>query len=151
MANTRTTRKVPTDEPVSKSRVGVWIDTSEAVIIAPGDGSAEVREVASDMDQYERIIKEKKTGSRFGQGFINKEGKEQAKLDKVRSEYLRSVIKELGSADELVVFGPAQLKHELAQELGKTPNWKKAPITVKTADSMTRNQKVAWVKKFFTV
>lgn len=149
---TRTTTaeaSTATSPPAVLLNTGVWIDTKEAVIITLGGKAPVVRTVQADMERHKQILTTKNTGARAGTRFINMEGKMQEKLDHESVGYCKKVINELGQAGTLVVFGPAQVKHELHKALLKDPQWKKSVIAVETADSMTRNQMVAWVKKYF--
>jgi len=64
-------------------------------------------------------------------------------------EYLKRIISEIKNSDKIVLFGPAEMKTDLEKVIQKDNNLKNKLIAVKTADSMTENQKVAWVKKFY--
>jgi hypothetical protein len=127
---------------------GIWIDQREAVIIRGTAEGAEVRSVKNDLAKHKAILNLKHKGTRSGTHFINQEKKEPGKLHKEMTDYLARVVKELGSVKRVIVFGPAEAKVELDKYLRE----KKPRIVCErmTTGPMTRNQKVAWVKRYFT-
>ena len=48
-----------------------------------------------------------------------------------------------------MLFGPAEMKTELEKMILKDNSLKDKLVAVQTADSMTENQLVAWVKEFY--
>ena len=77
------------------------------------------------------------------------ENKKKNRLKKQSAEYLKRIIPEIKNSDEIVLFGPAEMKTELEKLILKDHNLKDRLMAVKIADSMTENQLVAWVKKFY--
>jgi stalled ribosome rescue protein Dom34 len=64
--------------------------------------------------------------------------------------YFNEIIPEIKEADSIVIFGPAEAKIKFKKELEE--NHKavdKKVAKVETADSMTDNQVVAWVRDFY--
>jgi hypothetical protein len=51
--------------------------------------------------------------------------------------------------NEIVLFGPASMKRKLADLIKSDISLAEKLKAVKTADTMTQNQMVAWVKKFY--
>lgn len=128
-------------------RIGVWIDLREAVIISLRDGTAEVKKVECHTDKHKRILQSRNSGSWFGDHFINDEKKQLGRQRKEMQDYLGRVIRAIGRPDRLVIFGPAQAKRDLLKAVGTM----KPPLacTELTTGPMSRNQKVAWVKRYF--
>ncbi|MFO0434658.1 MAG: hypothetical protein ACK5ZT_05370, partial [Sphingobacteriaceae bacterium] len=58
---------------------------------------------------------------------------------------------ELKAADEIYVFGPAKMKTNLKAEILKDKILKNKLRGVESADSLTNNQIVAAVKKYFSL
>lgn len=133
---------------VTAPYAGIWIDQREAVIIRATAEGPEVRSVKNDLAKHKAILNLKHTGTRSGTHFINQEKKELGKLHKEMTDYLGRVVKELGSVKRVIVFGPAEAKVELDKYLQE----KKPRIVCErvTTGPMTRNQKVAWVKRYFS-
>lgn len=130
-----------------RHRTGVWIDLREAVIISLRGTIVEVRTVECDAARHKRVLRSRNTGSWFGDHFVSDEKKQLGRQRKEMQDYLGRVIKAIGRPDDLVIFGPAQAKRELLKAIGaiKPP----IPCTELTTGPMSRNQKVAWVKRYF--
>ncbi|MFZ1688512.1 MAG: hypothetical protein WAU70_13865 [Flavobacteriales bacterium] len=63
--------------------------------------------------------------------------------------YLNAVMDAIGKAERLVVFGPAYVKNELGKALAMDARFRNVEVEMTTADRMTPNQMVAWVKRYF--
>lgn len=132
-------------------RAGVWIDGSEAVIIAMEQGEVVVSAVKNDRAKHKAILNLKHSGVRSGSGagahFVNQEKKAAGKLQQEMKDYLDRVLKAIGPAEQVIVFGPAQAKIGLDMLIQE----RKPRIACErqTTGPMTRNQKVAWVKRYF--
>jgi stalled ribosome rescue protein Dom34 len=64
--------------------------------------------------------------------------------------YFREIIENVGDADEVVIFGPGEAKDLLVNAIKEhSSHFNSDLMAVLTADSMTENQKVAYVKSFF--
>jgi stalled ribosome rescue protein Dom34 len=134
-----------------KKQAGVWIATKKAVIIFPKKNSSDIKIVDSSIEGRERVAGEKKLGksSRFEIQFSNFETKkENRKIHEVQN-YFKEVVNEIKDADEVVLFGPAEMKTELEKFILNESLQGPVIKRVETAESMTQNQMVAWVKKFY--
>ena len=60
------------------------------------------------------------------------------------------MFQEIKDADELYVFGPADMKLKLKQKIVNDTKFTTKLKKVEAADGMTNNQVVAKVKEFFT-
>ena len=133
-------------------RAGVWIDGSEAVIIAMEQGEITVSAVKNDQVKHKTILNLEHSGTRSGSGagahFINQEKKELGKLQHEMRDYLDRVLKVIGSAEQVIVFGPAQAKIGLDKLIQEQKP--RIACERQTTGPMTRNQKVAWVKRYFS-
>ena len=143
----KTTTKTRKDGTSGRQHVGTWIDGNEAVIIRPGGEKPMVLSVKSDREEHKAAKDLKHVGVRSGIRFINQEKKELDRIQNQRKSYLDKVIAELKGAERLILFGPARMKQELENRIAKD-----LPDVVcerMTTGPMTRNQKVAWVKRYF--
>jgi len=132
-----------------KMKTGIWIDTKKAVIVFLDEDSHTVKTVDSLIESRERIRGESKWFTRFGSQFLNFETKKKNRRSNEIREYLKKVANEIKDTDELVLFGPAIMKTELEKIIR---NEAKQPLVIKgveTADSMTENQMIAWVKQYY--
>lgn len=134
-----------------KKRTGIWIDTTRAVIISLENESHNVKTVYSDIEGRVRIPGESKEFTRMGDQFISMETRKENRVHEQKNHYLKDVLHELTDTEELVVFGPAEMKTELKHEIEKDHKLAAKLKSVETTDSMTDNQMVAWVKKYYGV
>ena len=134
---------------MKKMQAGVWIDTEKAVIVILKGKGHTIKIVDSLIESRERVPGEKKLYSRFGVQFSNFETKKENRKIHDVQHYLKKVVDEIKGTDEVVLFGPAEMKTELEKFMLKRSI--QAPIIrrVETTDSMTQNQMVAWVKDFY--
>jgi len=104
------------------NQTGIWIDSKKAVIITFKNKESNTKIIYSGVEGKNRVDGEGKEFGRFGDQFSTLEKKLEKKYQLEIIEYLKEVIKELESTDDLVLFGPAQVKIELKKfELLETP------------------------------
>jgi len=130
-----------------KKQTGIWIDTEKAVIVFLEENSQVVKIINSFIEGRVRIPGEVKLFTRFGNKFLNID-KKKHRSNEIR-EYLKNVVNEIKDTDDLVIFGPAGMKTELDKFIRNDSVLSSIMRAVKTADSMTENQIIAWVKKYF--
>lgn len=133
------------------NQTGIWIDSKKAVIITFKNKESNTKIIYSGVEGKNRIEGEGKEFGRFGNQFSTLEKKLEKKYQLEIIEYLKEVIKALESTDDLVLFGPAQVKIELKKLIEKDNKLLKKLLDVVDADSMTDNQLVAWVKKYYSI
>lgn len=65
-------------------------------------------------------------------------------------EYYEEILENVKEADEVVIFGPGEAKDHLLSAIKAHPSHFNSDLmAVLTADKMTENEKVAYVKTFF--
>ncbi len=133
---------------VMKKKVGIWIDLSKAVIVTLHGDEREIH-VIEGIDNRERIPGEGKSFTRFGNQFFNLERQKESKFKHQVKTFMKSVEKRVIKSDELVIFGPANMKKELANMILKNKTLAQKLKGVESADSMTDNQLAAWVASYF--
>ncbi len=132
-----------------KKQVGVWIDTSRAVIVRLNGSSEITREIMSDIENRVHHFSEGDKGSFKGNLHISNEKKfEERKINQTQ-KYLDVVFDNIKDADSIFIFGPAEMKTKLKQKLEETKRNSNKLIVAETTDSMTTNQIIARVKKFY--
>ena len=129
--------------------VGVWIDLKEANIIVIEDKLVDQKTILSNIETRERIEGESKAFGRFGDQYLNNEKAKKNKIDKLTESYLKNVINSIKKADEILVFGPAQIKIKLGNLIQDDPNLSVKLSEIQNAEQMTANQKAAYVKNYF--
>ncbi len=136
-------------DPVAPRCTGVWIDLREAVIISLSGKEAVVRVVRADEQRHLRTLRSKNTGSRFGDHFVSDEKKQLGREREEMRRFTGRVIDAIGRPDRLVIFGPAQARLELKKAVAR--EHPRMPVEVIATDAMSREQKVAWVKRYFAL
>ena len=96
-----------------KKQAGIWIDTKKAVIIFLKTNAEDIKTVHSSIEGRERVPGEKKLFARFGYQFPNFETKKENRRIHKAQDYFRKVANEIKDTDEVVLFGPAEMKTEL--------------------------------------
>lgn len=133
----------------TRTLAGVWIDSSKAVISTlEGDESA-LTVLESDIEGVERIEGEGRPAGRFGDQFVVNERSKEVHREDAEKDFCIRVADSIKAADQLLIFGPAHMKHKLETTVhGLTPPVPNIPA-VEAADSMTDNQVAAYVREFF--
>jgi hypothetical protein len=131
------------------NQIGVWLDGTKAVVVKPVTGT--ITEVLANIDNKVHHANEgKRTALVRGQR-VNMEKKFDERKKHQTHDYLKDVMAELKAADEIYVFGPAKMKTNLKAEILKDKILKNKLRGVESADSLTNNQIVAAVKKYFSL
>lgn len=139
--------KRATGVPATLRCTGVWIDLHEAVVISLSGKEAVVRMVRADERRHLRTLRSKNTGSRFGDHFVSDEKKQLGREREEMRRFTGRVIDAIGRPDRLVIFGPAQARLELNKAVAR--EHPRMSVAVVATDTMSRDQKVAWVKRYF--
>lgn len=91
-------------------KVGLWIDHKKAIIVSMTDDGEERRSITSDMENYVRY-----STSVPGDG--SPEDMRDKRFWNHVGEYYDSVIKQIGDARAIQIFGPGDAKNELQKRL----------------------------------
>lgn len=132
-----------------KKQTGIWLDKEKAVVITLNDHGYKLKIIESDIQTKERYDGEKKKFGRFGSQFLNEETKKKRRVEEQTNRYFKRIFDDVKHVNEIVLFGPASLKRKLAELIHSDMMMTEKLKAVKTADIMTQNQMVAWVKKFY--
>ena len=132
-----------------KKQTGIWLDHEKAIIITLDRDRYKLNTIESDIVTRERIDGETKKFGKFGDQSLSQEKQKERRIKEQTSRYLKNLLNEINDVDELVLFGPANMKKELEKHILKDITLASRLKAVVSADSMTENQMVAWVKKFY--
>jgi hypothetical protein len=130
-------------------KAGIWLDQKEALIITQFNNSITKELIISEIETRERIPGEKKIYGRFGDQYLNDEKSKENKINDLTNRYLNNILDQLKKVDEVLLFGPAQTKIKLEKLILNDKSLSSKLKSVQTANNMTENQKVAFVKKYF--
>ncbi len=132
-----------------KRQTGIWIDKEKAVLITLSNGNHTIKNINSGITTKERNGGEGKDSGRFGNQFLNSEKKRDSKLNQQLQNFLKEVISTTKESDSMVIFGPAETKGELEKMIRSNNEMAKMLLDVKTADKMTENQMIAWLREYY--
>ncbi len=130
-------------------RVGIWIDQKEADLITLTSNAINSKTIYSDIETRIRIEGETKQFGRFGDQYLVDEKGKENRVKEYTQKYLQRVVRELSKADEILLFGPAQMKLKLEKLILGIPEMAIKLKDTKTSENMTHNQKLAYVKDFY--
>lgn len=132
-----------------KTQTGIWLDKEKAIIINLSGGKHTIKTIESNIDTRERYPGETKRFGRFGSQFLSLENKKKNRIKKQIAKFVQSIIEKIKKSEEIVVFGPAEMKTILKKAILENNDLAENIQAVISADSMTENQLVAWVKKYY--
>jgi stalled ribosome rescue protein Dom34 len=131
--------------------VGIWIDKQKAHIVTIENDNEKFNTIESQVEDFHP------TGG-YGLGIRGSpqdamaENKYMKREKQQLKSYFKEIVSEIKDSDALVIFGPAETKEKFSKELSE--QYKNLSIkvsAVKTVDSMTNNQVIAWVKDYFKI
>ena len=130
-------------------KTGIWLDKERAHIISLNDGQVKFNTVLSGVEDF-RIHGGSGTRFKGGPQDVVHDSKYLEREKHQVKKYFKTLISELKDAETIVVFGPAETGEKFFKELFVNKKDISAKVkSVEKADSMTRNQLIAWVKDFY--
>lgn len=132
-----------------KNQLGVWIDLTKAVIISGEPNGHECITITSDIETHERFNGETSNFSRVGEHRLESSKHKENKLNHSKKEFFNELVPLIKDADEIVVFGPAEVKIEFGKFLKEQKPLAEKLRAVETTDKMSENQMIAWVKHYY--
>jgi hypothetical protein len=130
-------------------KVGIWIDQKEANLITLTKNAIHSKTIYSDIETRIRTEGESKQFGRFGDQYLVDEKGKDNRVKEYTQKYMLRIVKELSKADEIFLFGPAQMKMKLEKLMSGLPELAIKLKGTKTSENMTHNQKLAYVKDFY--
>jgi hypothetical protein len=131
-------------------KIGIWIDQREAYIIDVSDQKIDSTRIESTIENYHP-----KGGSKskmpWGPVETVSEKKYLERNKHQEQEFFKNILGHLKDSEGVFLFGPAEIKNKLFDFLNQQKRFPIRLLGVKTADSMTANQRVATVKAFYGV
>ncbi len=130
--------------------IGIWLDSDKAIIIKINSSNEVIKKQHIDSNIEHSHFKAG-VGSNRPYRFQAVKS-EKHLLEKKKHQlntYFQEITNNIKDANHILIFGPAEAKIEFQKMLLKQPSILHKNITVQTADSMTENQIVAYIKNFF--
>jgi hypothetical protein len=135
-------------------QTGIWIDLRNAYIIQIpfaiyGDEDISIVHINSEIEESAATGGTRSKTPWGPQGGDVKRAAQERRHQEEK-DFFESVIEVLRpESTELVIFGPSEAKHGLANAIEGHKDYKPEITGILNADQMTQNQMVAWVRKFF--
>lgn len=132
-----------------KKNIGIWIDTKKAVIIKLSNNGHAVKKIVSKIETRERVEGEGKKYGRFGGQYLTYEKNRENKMKLQTNQFFKTLLKEIKTVDNIVLFGPSRMKNMLKKEINNNIQLSKKLVGTFNSEAITKNQMVAWVKNQF--
>ena len=133
---------------IMKKKIGIWIDHKEAILVSIEGVQTTVERIESQAESHFRPSGGWKAAGTSVAQAVSKEQKAEERRKHQYHNFYQMVIKKLGSADNIFIFGPGEAKLELAKEIKKIKGQPDRIAAVETSDRLSENQIVAKVKSF---
>jgi len=124
-----------------KKNIGVWMDSTKAFIIH--DNEDRVETILSEMEHFH-----------FGGGSGDRDALSEPKLEERKKHqmksYFENVKNHISAAQNIVIFGPGEIKIAFKKDIEQHPDLKAKLRAVETASNkLTENQLKEWVRNFY--
>lgn len=126
--------------------VGLWIDHKQAYAIWSNDGRVE--EIVSHIEPPAHFSGGTQLGGKQNQK-ADVELRHNDRFKMQLQKYYQQVMSALKNADSILIMGPGQAKIEFEKAIRKNKMMQQRVLKVETVDKMTRNQMIAYVRKFY--
>jgi stalled ribosome rescue protein Dom34 len=123
----------------NKKVIGVWMDSTQAHIIATNDGSA-----SGEFG----IIAEIKSGNHEDARYKN-EKSDMAREHEDQKKFFKEIASHITDANTIFVFGPGQAQEQFHNFLDDYQNFNTKKIELGTANKLTHNEMIAKVRIHF--
>ena len=131
-----------------KKRLGIWIDREEAHVITYRNQQWHMETVNSEIDHF-NIRGGSRSSTPYGpQDVVSEKKLLERRIHQEKNFFIR-LYPMIQEADEILLFGPGEIKNKLARQISSEPRFHKILVNTETADSITKNQKVAFVREYF--
>jgi len=125
-----------------KTKVGLWIDHRQAVIVRLTDGVQKTRRIMSDMEKHVRFSGGAETNSA--------EDQRDRRFAGHLHKYYEKVASSVRDAVSILILGPGEAKLELKTCL-ENEAFSGRVVVIETADKMTDRQIAAKVRQHFGI
>ncbi|MGE5347288.1 MAG: hypothetical protein ACM3JH_15145 [Acidithiobacillales bacterium] len=131
-----------------RTRVGLWIDHREAIVVALTDEGEEIRLTISKAEKQLRRSGDSPLKGSYESQQVPADNSRQRTLTGHRNIYYDAVIASIRNAESILIFGPGEAKDELKKRLKGTSLGRRV-VGIETVDKMTERQIAAKVRRRF--
>ncbi len=131
-------------------QTGIWIDKEKAHVVHLTNNGHTLETIKSDLEFFNPSGGSRTRSAKWGPQDVVQDSKYLEREKHQLKAYFKKLVEVLTNSDEIAVFGPAETKDKFISELNENYNMISGKIiSAVKADSMTENQTVALVKKYF--
>ena len=127
--------------------IGLWIDHKQAFLIWHDRKKVEV--IPSNLEPRTHFSGGTRIGGKYNQR-VDSELRYNDRYKNQLSKYYEQVISTIQNADSIFIMGPGEAKLELERKIKKHKDLIQKLLKIETADKMTKNQMVAYVRGVFS-
>ncbi|MFH0782258.1 MAG: hypothetical protein V2B20_09955 [Pseudomonadota bacterium] len=127
---------------------GLWIDRRKAVIVIISGNLEETLEIKSHVDKQPGRFEGSRSTTPYEAQMVPADDSRERKFTGQLDQYYAEVIAAIGTAESILIFGPAEAKGELKTHLDHA-NIGKTIIAVETTDNMTDRQIASKIRDYF--
>lgn len=131
-----------------KTKVGLWIDHKEAIMIFISAQGEEQKIIISNVEKQLSRNGEEPLKGPYESQQVPASDSQQNKFTYQLNIFYDEVIESIGNAKSILIFGPGEAKNELEESI-KRKNIFGQVIKIETVDKMTNNQIVSKVRNYF--
>ncbi len=131
-----------------KSKVGLWVDHREAIIVILADGREEIKHITSGSGKHIRYSGSSHSKTPEGLKELHSEDQRDRKFDNQLNRYYDELIAAIRDAESIQIFGPGEAKGELEKRL-RQEGLAAHILAIETTDKMTDRQISAKVRGSF--
>jgi stalled ribosome rescue protein Dom34 len=130
-------------------KVGIWLDKEKAYVVTLENDTESLVTIDSNIEHF-HVHGGSGTRIKGGPQDVIQDSKYLEREKHQLKRYFKNIISKIRNVDALVIFGPAETNEKFSKELYENYKRLSSKIKgVKKVDSITDNQKKAWVRKFF--
>jgi len=131
-----------------KTKVGLWIDHREAIVVTVTDKGEEIRLVVSAIEKQARRSLSSRHAGPYEPQHVPADDSRQKAFTGHLNIYYDAVIASIRHAESILIFGPGEAKGELKKRLERIHLGGRI-AGVETVDKMTDRQIAAKVRRHF--
>ena len=129
--------------------IGIWLDKNQAHIVVLENNNEILKTIPSNIEHF-KVHGGSGTRLKGGPQDVVQDSKYLEREKHQFKSYFNEIISEIKDAENIVIFGPAEAKIKFKKELEENHKDIDNKVgKVETADSMTNNQVIAWVRDFY--
>lgn len=130
-----------------KKRYGIWIDHEKAFLF---------RVNAEKIESMEALTSEVQPRHHSGvndneHSTLSNQSKHNERRNNQLDHFMKEILQKIHDADEILIFGPANVKNTLHNTIKETKSMSRVLVTVTVADKLTENQMRESVRDFFAL